>query len=207
MRGTMSILGLWEFDNDILENLVYPEELDGDLLKGNIILECAELETIYPDPDFFKAAVGGWSNAQLPTWEKLMHDFSIAYNPLENYDRTETWTDSGSENTTTNNNTTQNGTYTDTGEKTHSSRAYNDDTLLANDKDDTSGSGSNSNTVTGSGTQGTTKANNRTGHVHGNIGIRSAQELLEQSINLEPKTNMYNYIIQAFKNRFCLLVY
>lgn len=45
------------------------------------------------------------------------------------------------------------------------------------------------------------------GRVHGNIGVRSAQELIEQEISLAEKTDLQQYIINDFKNRFCILVY
>ena len=45
------------------------------------------------------------------------------------------------------------------------------------------------------------------GRVHGNIGVRSAQELVEQEIELAAKANLQQLIIDDFKRRFCLLVY
>ena len=45
------------------------------------------------------------------------------------------------------------------------------------------------------------------GRVHGNIGVRSAQELVEQELALAAKTNLQQLIIDDFKRRFCLLVY
>lgn len=46
-----------------------------------------------------------------------------------------------------------------------------------------------------------------TGRVHGNIGVRSAQELVEQELTLAAKANLQQLIIDDFKRRFCLLVY
>ena len=45
------------------------------------------------------------------------------------------------------------------------------------------------------------------GRVHGNIGVRSAQELVEQELELAIKANLQQQIIDDFKQRFCLLVY
>lgn len=45
------------------------------------------------------------------------------------------------------------------------------------------------------------------GRVHGNIGVRSAQELVEQELALAAKANIQQMIIDDFKRRFCLLVY
>ena len=47
----------------------------------------------------------------------------------------------------------------------------------------------------------------RSSRIHGNIGVTSAQNMLEQELIISPKLNVFNYIIESFKNRFCLLVY
>lgn len=44
-------------------------------------------------------------------------------------------------------------------------------------------------------------------HTHGNIGVRSAQELAEQEINLIPKLDCIDFIADDFKTEFCLYVY
>ena len=53
----LTVMGLYNFDNTLLDSMVYPEGIDGEMLKNDIILETAELEVIYPDPAFFKTAV------------------------------------------------------------------------------------------------------------------------------------------------------
>ena len=45
------------------------------------------------------------------------------------------------------------------------------------------------------------------GRIHGNIGVRSAQELVEQELELAYKADLDEIIIKDFKRRFCLLVY
>lgn len=55
--------------------------------------------------------------------------------------------------------------------------------------------------------EGSSGTSTHKGRVHGNIGVRSAQELVEQEISLAEKTDLQQYIINDFKNRFCILVY
>lgn len=45
------------------------------------------------------------------------------------------------------------------------------------------------------------------GNIHGNIGVTTSQQMLEQELNIAPKLNVMNYMIESFKNRFCLMVY
>lgn len=92
----LTVMGLYNFDNTLLDSLVYPEGVDGTLLKNNIILETAEMEVIYPDPTFFKTAVGLWSHTRIVTWERVYNASLEEYNPIENYNRYEEETTDGS---------------------------------------------------------------------------------------------------------------
>ena len=47
----------------------------------------------------------------------------------------------------------------------------------------------------------------RESRIHGNIGVTTSQQMLEQELLVAPKLNIINYMIDSFKNRFCILVY
>lgn len=47
----------------------------------------------------------------------------------------------------------------------------------------------------------------RKSNISGNIGTMTSQSMLEQELVVSPKLNMYNYIMESFKNRFCLEVW
>ena len=53
----LSVLGLYQYDNSIFADMLIPSALDRETLINNVLLECAELEILYPDADFFKFAV------------------------------------------------------------------------------------------------------------------------------------------------------
>lgn len=85
--GNMSVLGLYQWDDTIFDNLVIPSDLDATIVTDNILAECAELEVLYPNPTVFKALVGVWSRKENPVWEKLWATTQYEYNPIENYNR------------------------------------------------------------------------------------------------------------------------
>ena len=62
-----------------------------------------------------------------------------------------------------------------------------------------------SNTAGRSGTDDNTVTRNS--HISGNIGVTTSQQMLEQELLVAPKLNVYNYIMESFKNRFCLEVW
>ena len=93
MSATVSLLGLSRINPGILDDLVLPDGLDADLVKDNLLAETAELEVIYPDALFMQSMIGRWSKKELPIWTRLYKTTQLEYNPIENYDRTEEWTE------------------------------------------------------------------------------------------------------------------
>lgn len=89
----LTMIGLYEYDNTLFDNLSLPEGLDKDTLIDNILLRSGEFEVIYPDTDFMKFSIGAWSRKWSPTITRWVTALAIEYNPLENYDRYEHWTD------------------------------------------------------------------------------------------------------------------
>ena len=83
------------YNNDLFGLLNLPPGIDKDTLVNNIMLRGGEFEVVYSNPDFYKSAIGLWSNKHYRTFEKWINALNIDYNPLENYDRMEEWSDSG----------------------------------------------------------------------------------------------------------------
>ena len=63
-------------------------DIDKDTLVDNILLETAELNCIYTDPDFMKFAIQAWSEKELPVWQELYETLFYKYNPIWNKDGT-----------------------------------------------------------------------------------------------------------------------
>ena len=70
-RGTLSIIGLYNWDDHIFDLLQIPTGVDRNDVIQNILMECGELETMYPDWDFMYRAINFWSRKELPTWEHI----------------------------------------------------------------------------------------------------------------------------------------
>ena len=205
------------------------------ILINNILMECAELEVLYADGDFMKQAIATWSAKELPTWERLYAAMLLEYNPIENYNRTEDTnyqnfgklTHSGKDTNqasgndvdakTGYDNVVGSGTDTDTEYKT----TFDNNTFAATGKiergrgaTDTQNYNSTLTHTNGRKDEYTHghAIEDKTGHkitsnISGNIGVTTSQQILEQELEVAPKLNVMNYIIDSFKNRFCLLVY
>lgn len=89
ISARMSLWGLYQYNNTILDNLTLPTGMDADNLKQNLLVETAGLSILYPDPDFLKTVIGLWSAERQDVWQKLYNTTVLQYDPIQNYDRTE----------------------------------------------------------------------------------------------------------------------
>ena len=96
----LSPLGLYNWDQTVFDLMQIPSALNRDTLIDNLLAETAELEVLYPNPVVFKNLVGVWSAKQIDIWNRLYATTQYEYNPIENYNRYETGSDSGTGRTT-----------------------------------------------------------------------------------------------------------
>ena len=231
----LTVMGLYNYDNTIFDNLMLPDGVDKPTLVDNIILETAELECIYPTPVFLKTAIGLWSNVQFLTWDRVYTAMNLEYNPIENYDRQETETTNGTRAHSGRDTTTRSGTVSETGSATASTQGtasesgtttnkiagFDSATLVDHDSSTGSNTRQASDSSTGSsnrsGTDSSTQelthgeqiadSGSRTSRIHGNIGVTTSQQMLQSELDIAPNLNIYQYITADFRKRFCVDVY
>lgn len=246
---------MYNWDNTIFDDLVIPSALNQELLIDNLMMELGELELLYNDPNMMKFAIGRWSSKELKKWEDLYSTTVLDYNPIENYNRTDDFTDletrdlertnnqtrdlEGTNNETRNlattiteatdmtdvdvqtgsnsmlkeisafNNTAGLATEsleTETRGVTNTKTVDSDTTQNGSDTGTLNTSTSDSGTVDDAGTETGTVEMRRTGNAKGNIGVTTTQQMIEQERGVV-EFNIYDYIIESFKKRFCILVY
>lgn len=206
----LSILGLYLYDNTLFDGLQLPtartdtvtgvttEAVDKNVLVDNLLLQLAELEVIYPDTDVMKEAIARWSATRLKEWDKLNLTLYLEWNPLHNYDRTEEWTDGEDGSGTSTGNSSASGTNT----STDSVAGYNSTSLVDNGKTVATGNSEQNSTSSNSYNKNTSHS----GTVKGNIGVTTSDQMVAQ-FRETVKFNIYDVIIDEFKQRFCLMVY
>ena len=236
LRSRLDLLGIYKFDNTVLDLLELPEDEDGndvidrDTLKDNLLMDTAEMEILYPDASFLKLAIGAWSKKQVPIWTELYNSTQFEYNPIWNVDGTVVeerdlaGTDYRTDDHTTErtHDDSMERTHDDTMERTHddtitadsSTYGYNSSTAAPTDKVETghdgtitdAHTGTITDTDTGTINHDTTDTGSITTTRQGNIGVTSTQSLIKEQRDVV-QFNIMDYIINDFKNRFCLLVY
>ena len=164
--ATMSILGLYTYDNTLFDLMCWPNEFtqdDKQATINNILMEGAELEILYPDVPFMKSAIAAWSYKEKPVWQRIHTASRLEYNPIENYRRNETesietskteqhsgndtTSHTGTESSTSSNTNTTTGS--DSGTIDHKVTGYDSNTLVQQSQDSTTGTSSSQDTQSG----------------------------------------------------------
>ena len=88
-RGAkLTILGLYEFNEEIFQGFNVPDGMDRETALNEILLQCGNLELIYPSYNILKLAITNWTKVEMPIWEKLYNTENLEYNPIWNVDGT-----------------------------------------------------------------------------------------------------------------------
>lgn len=213
-------------NQSLFDLFVLPEEIDKDNCVDNIMLEGGEFETLYSDPDFMRAAIGTWSSKHYRTFEKWINALNIEYEPLENYDRIEDWTDSGTENsnskfiddsetnsssTTNSNGKSNQGGSTEDLVSAFDSSSYQESEkhTIDTDEDHEEHIGSTSKVENDSTQTNEFHKGDKTvhsGRIHGNIGVTTSQQMLQSELDIA-RFNIVQQITDLFLCELCICVY
>ncbi len=206
----ITMLGLETYlksnNQSLFDDIVIPASIDKDTLVNSILLESAEFEVLYSNPSFMHQAIQLWFRKWNRTFTKWMEALELKYNPLDNYDRTEEWSDKSGTSAKGTVSDESHGTTNERGSSYNNVSAYDSYTFEPSENSTSSSNASvdnRTNTTTGS-TSDTSSIH--TGRVHGNIGVMSTQELLTRELEVD-KFNVYNQIVDMFLREFCLLIY
>lgn len=202
--ATLSILGMYEYNNGVFDLFTLPDGVNKDEVITNICGELAEMELLYPNYEVLRALIGVWSNSSLYKWDKLYKTMLLEYNPIDNYDRTETrklnskgkgtGKDGGQDSLTSG------------GTNTEKVAGFNSSPSSLVDKNQLTTNGSQTNTYGRTSDTTYEKDDIEEIHARGNIGTMSTQEMVQRERNIAD-FNLYAIITEDFKQRFCLLVY
>ena len=233
-EGKISLLGLANWTDDLFSQMHWPDPflptliddeevepvLSTEAFLDELYSRTAELEVIYPNPEFMKRMIGSWSLTRLPVWNELWATTQYTYNPIENYDRIEDGTDRDTHSgTDTYGNVlarTGTDTVTDTPDLLISEGAYDASTAdPTNGLAPTSHQGGENVSETEYGSTDTTNGSTIHGHVlttkhdlhvHGNIGTVTSQKMIQEQREIV-SFNFYDKMIRDFMERFLVLVY
>lgn len=201
-KAKFTLIGCYQFFNNAGDNLfsklTVPETVNVDVLTSNILFRGGEFEVQYANPFTLKDMIELWSKKNAATFDRWVSALAIEYAPLENYDRQESWTDTGH----MEGETVSDGTSSASASNEDKISAFDSSAYSPKEKTETSSSTSAEDTVTTE----TDNTNVRTGRAHGNIGVTTSQQMLESELDLG-YWNLYERMTDLFLKEFVIPVY
>lgn len=222
MRAIIPIATLYDYDNSIFTD-IYVKGVSRDQLIDHFLLSYGDLTPVYQDPSYLRRHVTSVARSLQWTIDHLWEVTQLDYNPIENYDRMESWEDKGcgtfqkgkvdtEETFNKGDITTTFGKVTDS---THKVAAFNSSDPEVANTDNTTDSGSDSQTfgadsshgsVTNGLDESTTKETHE-GRIHGNIGVTTSQRMMQAEIDLTTAYNFLDKVCELYANRLLIGVW
>ena len=222
MRTIIPIATLYDYDNSIF-NDIYVKGVSKEQLIEHFLLSYGNMTNKNKKNKNLRRHVTSVAKSLQWSIDHLWEVTQLEYNPIENYDRMENWTDSG-------NGTFQKGkvdteetfnkgsittTFGKVSDSTHKVAAFNSSTPEVANTDNTTDSGSDSQTFGadtshGSVTNGldeSTTNGTHEGRIHGNIGVTTSQQMIQQEIDLTKAYNFLDEVCKLYADRLLIGVW
>lgn len=222
MQAILSLRGIYLNDCRLFNLLQLPESVSRETVINRLLMESACFEVCYPDFTWLYHAFGVISTSKKYKWDTLAKSIDFDYNPIENYNRFEDWTDDSKRDTintekleerndnkgnTEDNNTAHSITV---GEVS----AFNSSDFENRDRSTTDSTGNlkhdetyklrhNAESV---GTVDDTGKLVHSGNIHGNIGVMSTQQMIEQERKVA-EFDVVGVIVQDIIDYVCVKIY
>lgn len=203
----LTLIGLDHYtDGAIWSGLSLPSYFNKEEVINNILLNFGEFGVLYPNPDAMTTFITIWSKKYQRFFARLAAAMQEEYLPLANYDRHEEWTDKSKGTTTGSGTITDDTRTTDDSTTTGKVSAYNESGFQNRDQQITDAAGTSKSTNKQNTKSDMTGEGTHTGHVWGNIGVKTTQSILLEEIRVSA-ISPYDLIAELFSNEFLIKIY
>ena len=229
MIANLTLAGLVDYRPDVFDELELPTPptvaadiglnvdqlraawtIDTDDFINFLCFRTMSMSLAIPDADFFKKAVGVWSRAHLPEWQRMFDTMFYKYNPLYNKDYTISETESGTnartENESSNSGITGNNTITGFTHGYDGGQTHTDDGLTWTHADKTKGNSKTNTTGQRANQVSGTDSKQRVVTEKGNIGVTMVQDMIEKEREMA-LFNVEEFIADEFTKNFMLMIW
>lgn len=203
----ITLEGFYRYNPGILENLDLPQGLDQTILVDCIMEHSGMLFPFHQQPDYLSVNIHNWFTRKKTAFTRMLKALNAEYDPIENYDRKEEWTETpditvtntGGHTNTVNSNQDSN---TQNQVSAFDSSTYSPDSMM-----ETNNTADGTDTFTyqneASHESGT---RTHTGRFHGNIGVTTNQQMIEAELSLR-MYDIYQTIVELFEDDFLMRNY
>lgn len=198
----INIIDLYTYH--IFDGAQLPDGVDRELVVNAIMDMCALYTPLYTEEQLLLAKINTFFAKNYDVFNKIYQATLLDYDPIENYNRYELYTDTTDLNSKSIVGGSFNTVNNSTGDETSMVSPYDAGTFVNDNKTMSSGKTSLTSSSTDTTTNTGTNQFSHDAHIHGNIGVTTSQQMLESELAVRPRLNIYNFIASAFFAEFCL---
>lgn len=89
-KAMINTMLFYHWDNTLFNDMQIPAGVDKDLVVSAILEETSDFPVLITDLETLRFSIEQWSRHRVDIWAKMLETTRYEYNPIENYDRTET---------------------------------------------------------------------------------------------------------------------
>lgn len=198
-----TLFGALQYDSTLFDGIALPDNIDKKILIDTIIQQCGDLKPYYQNVPMLKYNIASWFSKMQFAFEKMMNALKSEFNPIENYDRYEERHTSESESANTSGSESTSSLHSES--EMHDVSAYNETGYSPADQNRIASRDSGSN-------RSDMKSNRKheydeDAHIHGNIGVTRADEMIRSTIKMYEEIDVYRIIARMFEKEFLIQVY
>jgi len=192
--------------DDLFAQMTLPAGINRQTFIDTVLMRGGEFEILFAEPSTMQYAIGAWSRKWQHTLEKWADVLAIDYNPLENYDRMESWSDAKT------GNRKESGSSSDTavtnGNSTNENQraAYDSASYSPVEKDINSSQNASSGASVTNAEGSNSESALHEGRTHGNIGVTTSQQMLQAEWEVA-RLNVYENASELFLTELTIYTY
>lgn len=234
--GRITLWGMYQYEPKLFEGAVLPPLMNKEIFINYLMRKCGQLFPWQQEPHWLRTNISIWFQGHLEDFDRMYKAMTAEYSPIENYDRYEwskrdydnsgidTVSDSGTDTLT---NSGQDKSHADMTSRpnlvnTTSVSAFDQETgftpreqIENNGQSTTEDESTFTHGKVESTKYGKTQSTNHghqiddeySAHMHGNIGVTTNQQMIEQELALRENNNVYDIIVRMFEREFLMRNY
>lgn len=219
----MARITLWGFyqftDKTLFDNIKLYEGFDKQVLIDLIMQQSGELFPFHQQPEYLQLNIENWFSRMYEQFKRMYIAITADYNPIENYDRIEEWSDSESASQSESESSSSSSSAHDSTSDSSSNSMTNDISAANMAAGFLPDSASNGVSAGRSSTDSDSKINSSRnrhdlsdrfskhgGRIHGNIGVLTNQSMVESELRLR-QFDIYETIANMFEEEFIIRLY
>lgn len=188
----INIVNLYGYDY-LFSKMELDSRLNKEMVINSIMDYNGEFIPQYPEGSLFQQMIGTWSFRIKDGVKRMLDALEADYNPIENTDRYDEWTETTD--TEQNHNVSRETENTKTENYETSVSAYDSSSFTPRDKN--AGNVGDNFNLNEDGISNANETKTYSQHLHGNIGVTTNQQMIRDELDLR-KFNIYTYIAEDF---------